>query len=380
MAFKRITAFILLFVSLFLSQSAFANDTQAKVVTAKKGIAMAKFGPGNAALANASWYYDWGAGPRTGAIPAGLDTPEFVPQIWGANYVTTQNINTLKAAQAAGTCKYLLGFNEPDNSGQANMTVAQAISLWPQLMSTGLLLGSPACTYTNTWFTDFMTQAAANNLRVDFICLHTYQPPNVAGTVAGIKTWITNTYNTYKKPIWVTEFGAPDCHTLGWCGGGTAPVLTQAEVDTYVADVIKMLEDCPSVQRYAWFVDASQAGFELSALFNSDGTLTKTGTDFRDAQGTAVVQGGFQRQGNAFSNKPLFGQTEGRIVCRLPPRQVHYRISIFDMTGRTRFRFEGQGSGETLITPRELTFAKGLYMGLLETGEQTARARFFVQR
>jgi hypothetical protein len=366
------------FGAVFFAQSGFSGENNAKVVTPKKGIAMARFGPGNAATANARWYYDWNNNPRTGTVPAGLTAPEFVPMIWGASNVTTQNINTLKAAQAAGTYTHLLGFNEPDMAGQANMTVAQAISLWPQLMQTGLILGSPAPSYTNAWFSDFMTQAAANNLRVDFICLHTYRPPNVAGTVAGMKTWITGVYNQYKKPIWVTEFGAPDCNALGWCG--TAPALTQAQVDTYVKDVIAMLEDLPYVERYAWFVDASQTGFELSALFNADGSLSKTGTDFRDAQGTMVVKTIPHDRLNPSPVQPLDWLGDGKFACRLPMHQVHFRVSVFDVTGRSLSRIDGAGSGTvTAGGPDHLTLAKGMYVGTLETEGVSARTRFFVQ-
>jgi hypothetical protein len=364
-------------VAVLFSQPGFCGENGVKIVTPKKGIAMARFGPGNAATANASWYYDWNNNPRSGTVPAGLAAPEFVPMIWGSGNVTDQNINALKTAQAAGTYKHLLGFNEPDMAGQANMTVAQAISLWPRLMETGLILGSPACSYTNTWFSDFMTQAAANNLRVDFICLHTYRPPNVSGTVAGIKTWITDTYNKYKKPIWLTEFGAPNCNALGWCG--TAPALTQAQVDTYTRDVIAMLEDLACVERYAWFVDASQTGFELSALFKSDGTLSQTGTDFRDAQGTMNVETGFRDKGNTFSTMPLFWQTDGRIVCRLPLHHVQYRASVYDLTGRSLSCFEGIGSGNAVIGTPRLTLAKGVYVGALDAEGRSVRERFFVQ-
>ncbi len=38
----------------------------------------------------------------------------------------------------------LLGFNEPDMSSQSNMTVSDALRLWPRLMATGMRLGSPA--------------------------------------------------------------------------------------------------------------------------------------------------------------------------------------------------------------------------------------------
>ena len=38
----------------------------------------------------------------------------------------------------------LLGFNEPDRSDQSNMTVEEAIALWPQLVQKSNRLGSPA--------------------------------------------------------------------------------------------------------------------------------------------------------------------------------------------------------------------------------------------
>ena len=42
----------------------------------------------------------------------------------------------------------LLTFNEPDHFQQANMTVNQALGYWPELMASGMRLGSPAVT---TW-------------------------------------------------------------------------------------------------------------------------------------------------------------------------------------------------------------------------------------
>jgi hypothetical protein len=54
----------------------------------------------------------------------------------------------LSAATASG--KTILGFNEPDLAGQANMTVGQALDLWPRLQATGRRLGSPAVAYGGT--------------------------------------------------------------------------------------------------------------------------------------------------------------------------------------------------------------------------------------
>jgi uncharacterized repeat protein (TIGR02543 family) len=258
-------------------------------VSAKKGIAAASFGPASILTAGASWYYNWRSSPNSGTVPAGTQAPEYVPMIHDLGSVTDATINALTTAQANGTYKYLLGFNEPDQAGQANMTVAQAIAAWPRLMGTGLILGSPAPSWpTITWLSDFMTQAAAQNLRVDFVCLHYYRSPADTNSVTELKNLLTNAYNSFKKPIWLTEFGAPDCSVLGWCG--SAPPLTQAITDAHVKKVLAMLENLPFVQRYAWFMDASQtAGFGFTSIFNGNGSLTQTGIDFRDAHGDTVV-------------------------------------------------------------------------------------------
>jgi len=59
--------------------------------------------------------------------------------VWGA-----ASVNPRALAQARLSGPVLLTFNEPDLVSQANVSVAQALSLWPELMATGLRLGSPA--------------------------------------------------------------------------------------------------------------------------------------------------------------------------------------------------------------------------------------------
>jgi hypothetical protein len=105
---------------------------------ASKGVGVWVFNGVHRALikSGASWYYTWGPDHRGITTPHGVS---FVPMIWGAGSVTTA---TLRQVKHEG--RYLLGFNEPDNSGQANMTVTHALNLWPRLMSTGMRLGSPA--------------------------------------------------------------------------------------------------------------------------------------------------------------------------------------------------------------------------------------------
>lgn len=141
-----------------------------------------------------NWYYNW-----TPAPPSGTTYMEFVPMLWGASSVTTANIDALKAGKASGKYKHLLAFNEPNGVNQADMTVDQAIALWPKLQSTGLRLVSPAPTTTTSttntstpgvaWIDDFMTKALAKGYRVDVIALHYYGDwtnPNLVSSASGI--------------------------------------------------------------------------------------------------------------------------------------------------------------------------------------------------
>ncbi len=115
------------------------------VITAKaskkKGVSVWKFTGLKAALADvgAGWYYNWAPNNNDVPGPAGV---EFVPMIWGKANVTDATL-----AQAKKEGDELLGFNEPDMGGQANMSVEDALAAWPELQDTGMRLGSPAVAY-----------------------------------------------------------------------------------------------------------------------------------------------------------------------------------------------------------------------------------------
>ena len=124
---------------------------------------------------------------------------------WGDWCSGQSTCTALPASLAANGNKYLLTFNEPDNSSQSNMTVARALQLWPYLEATGLELSSPAVTSSSTgtaWLASFMAQARAQGLRVDFIAAHWYgdcsNPQNLISYLTSLET--------YGLPIWLTEF------------------------------------------------------------------------------------------------------------------------------------------------------------------------------
>jgi hypothetical protein len=245
------------------------------VVSAKKGVCVWNFSGVSQALAQskASWYYTWSTTHSGVTTPSGV---QFVPMIWGSASVTA---SALSQAKSAG--HYLLGFNEPDRADQANMTVAQALDLWPALMATGLVLGSPAVATggdrAGGWLDQFMSGAASRGYRVDFVTLHWYGGDfTTSSAVSELGSYLSAVYNRYHKPIWLTEYALID-----FANGTSYP--SQSQQAAFVTASAKMLGGLPYVQRYAWFgLPAADSG-PSTGLFHSGPSVTGVGRAFEAA-------------------------------------------------------------------------------------------------
>ena len=227
------------------------------------------------AQSTADWYYTWSTGHSGISAPARVG---FVPMIWGPGSVTTANL-----AQAKAAGPYLLGFNEPDMSAQSNMTVDQALSLWPQLESAGRILGSPAvatgAATPGGWLDRFMTGANARGYRVDFITLHWYGSDfNAPDAVSQLKAYIQAVYERYHKPIWLTEYALID-----FSHGTTFP--TDQQQSAFITASAQMLTSLPYLQRYAWFALPASDTAASSGLFRSGPAVTAEGRAFEAAAG-----------------------------------------------------------------------------------------------
>ena len=215
---------------------------------------------------NLDWHYTWGSHPNV------TTTPPFVPMIKSAKTMLEQDALGYVTRQLAETkTKHLLGFNEPDVAAQANMSVDQAISLWPKLQATGLRLGSPACTSPGSaWLADFMAKAKNKGLRVDFVTTHVYAWPKADDFL----NKITMMHEKYGKPIWVTEYAVAD-----WNATATRPcIYTRAQTEDFMRATVAGLRAMPFVERFAWKTrPAGDIKMGCSALFHTNGTLTSTG-------------------------------------------------------------------------------------------------------
>lgn len=260
----------------------FASGSVTSITGAgKAGIASSRYltsAPGRLSGLGASWSYNWSA-----TAPPAHPGLQWVPMVWGSGSVTPSVISSLRRFKRDGEAQYLLGFNEPDSGGQANMTPAQAAALWPQLESTGLKLGSPAvATPSDGWLAAFMKLVRQRHLRVDFIALHYYQDFTDPNAVAELRAQLVAIHNEYHRPIWITEIGAMNIRS--W-GEPMQHAATTAGAVTYMRSLFAMLNALPFVQHYAWFTDQcwNDAACRTSSLFNGAGRLTAVGRAFQAA-------------------------------------------------------------------------------------------------
>jgi len=241
-------------------------------MAAKKGVSTWEFPGLSGAITDvrANWYYNWGTNNDT--MPAAA---EFVPMIWDENVVTAANLAKVRTEGST-----LLGFNEPDLPGQAEMTVEQALDLWPQLQATGMRLGSPAVAYGGDtpggWLDRFMTGARQRNLRIDFIPLHWYGSDFSAAATGHLMGYLQAVHNRYGLPIWLTEYGLINF-------AGTPKYPTTAQITAFITASTTRLEAASYVERYAWFSLPAIGDSLPYGLYRDATTPTEAGKSYRAA-------------------------------------------------------------------------------------------------
>lgn len=211
---------------------------------------------------DASWHYNWSNSQSTSPLDW-----EYVP-IQQQAYWPGAPTNATEQTQ-------WLGFNEPNNpvedsySSLANGSVDAAIAWWPNMLKTGLRVGSPAVTDGGkSWLYEFMDKAIAKNLRVDFIAIHNYQAGNTAAT---LKSWLQDIWDRYHLPIWVTEFN----NGANWTGGADP---TYAQNATWFSSILDMMDTTSWIERYSVYSNVEA----VRQMTYADGSLTPAGQVYHD--------------------------------------------------------------------------------------------------
>jgi hypothetical protein len=211
---------------------------------------------------NSQFVYDWGYGGV--GDTSGLT---YVPMCWGAD-----DVEGFASTVVPGYSTHALGFNEPNEVGQSNMTPEQAAQLWQQyiqpLKNDGYTLVSPACSSRPNalpWMQQFMGNCTG--CTVDIIAMHYYDI-----TVDGFQSWVTEFYNTFNTHIWVTEFADQNFN-------GPAQ-QTQDEVNSYYSQMLSWFQETEWIDQYFAFglMTNMQGVSTCNQLMNDDGTPTALGS------------------------------------------------------------------------------------------------------
>jgi hypothetical protein len=177
-------------------------------------------------------------------------------------------------ASIVDSTKYVLGFNEPEIPGQANMGVSEAVGIWKEhlepLADKGITLISPAVTSDANgipWLEQFIQECGG--CRIGKLAFHFY------GTKAS--DFITYIEGVHKKfpgyPIWVTEVG---CQSFT-----DAPQASPSEVVTFLKEITAYMDTAPFIEQYFYFMVSTpeqMAGVNpANALMDSDGQPSALG-------------------------------------------------------------------------------------------------------
>lgn len=258
----------------FVALAALCLASSVSAKSYKRGVSENKFqykAQLEAVAPGVTWFYNWGN--TVGNYLADQDFLEFVPMCWNGNFSSENIRNYVKSHP---DCKYILGFNEPNFTAQANMTPQQAAEKWPEVQALAKELGlkivapalnySPNPPYTNptTWMDEFVALVGSDAF--DFVALHNY------GGFGVMENLCTIFHERYGKPVWVTEF----CY---WPGeSGAVAVATQI---SSMVESVEWLEKTEWIYRYAWFkaTEPNNANFHLieSGKGEDPRTLTEQG-------------------------------------------------------------------------------------------------------
>lgn len=167
---------------------------------------------------------------------------------------------------------HLLGCNEPDRPDQANATVDQVIEMWPEMLKSGLRLGSPAPSSVWTWNGEFFNLINQLGYRCDFAVAHIYENSlNATSLVSRIKTlsdkgkgrpvWITEWNNgaNWTKESWPTNKGPKcdaDSNPILDENGNTTEVTRPLSAENaeknrqFFAEALPALDNCNLIERY----------------------------------------------------------------------------------------------------------------------------------
>ncbi|KAJ7093301.1 glycosyl hydrolase catalytic core-domain-containing protein [Mycena belliarum] len=184
-----------------------------------------------------TWYHHWEDGP----VPQMPSKNQFVPMFWGPS--KWDKWNARKSEMNKKLPKYLLGFNEPDISSQANMNPAYAAQVWMQEIhpfgARGVKLGSPAVAWNLDWTAQFLGELKKRGGYVDFVTVHWYGSYK---DLAGFKKFVSTARSRFGYKLWITELGVTS---------SSNPSTQQTKA--FMMQAFQWMDGTGYVDRASWF-------------------------------------------------------------------------------------------------------------------------------
>jgi len=217
---------------------------------------------GNFKNANVGPIYTWSPLIPTAAKSLGFEP---IPMLWGENQVSDFQRLVVK-----GYATTVLGFNEPEQASQSNISPARAAQLWRQyidpLKDQGYSLISPACSAATSsgksWMQSFF--AACSGCHFDGVALHYY------GTSSqDFINHVTDFHLTFGLPVWPTEFG---CQNLN--GGAQC---TTSDASNFMTAVKNFMDGTSWIPHYFSFGMIKSTTPYVNQLIDANGQPTALG-------------------------------------------------------------------------------------------------------
>lgn len=254
-------------------------------------------------LPGVSWFYNWGPAPTWGATNLGTaDGMGFAPMCWNGNFNETTIRNYVKSHSGV---KYLLGFNEPNFSAQANMTPESAAIRWPSVEKLaeeyGLTLVAPALNFTGEkvggrtwspyeWLDEFVKQYKTKYgkfPKMDCLALHCYMNWYSSNTWFATEYIYSDLYNPSKDAYgkypnlvaFLDDFKAANGHfprmmLTEFCAYERDGSITGVDFQIdQMTQKIQKLEQSDLVEGYAWFMGNAGGGataFPFMSVFQTN--------------------------------------------------------------------------------------------------------------
>lgn len=192
------------------------------------------------------WAYNW-ASSAGGSVLSGL---EYIPQIWCSGSTSYDDWEDAVETALSSGAQSILGFNEPDESTQCDISASDAASGHQTYMnpfSGKAKLGSPAVTNGGspmglTYMQSFF-DACDGNCAIDFMVIHWYSS-YYDGVDDDFKSHVQDAITLASdngiNEVWVTEFALNDA--------------SEEQSAEFLESVLPWLDSESAVGKYAFFM------------------------------------------------------------------------------------------------------------------------------